>query len=483
MLIIPLAILVVTNLRPFPPNDFWWHLKAGETIVETNRIPSVDEFSFTMAGKPYDNYAQFWLSESLLYVLYRLGGLQLLVFAHSLAIALAYLLLFSACRVFAGPRTSVAGILFAAGLGFPNWTLRPQGFVLPLASAVLWCVVQDLAGRNRKSLLAIPLIMLLWANSHGSWVIGALLLVIYLVARLARAIVRPRFAQEMGLPALVAFAGLATVLMNPRGPRILLYVAAMAGDPVSQTFGTEWIPAAFGNQVGGMFLVGFLLSSLLLMVSPRRPNFFELLTYLVFGLLAFKMIRAILWFGIAMAPAVAAHTAAVFTAIRSMMVRPARAATLPIRHGLNLAILATLLMVVAMSTPWLKTVLPLPQAYRGLVSNETPVAAVEFMLQHPLGANVFSEQGFGSYLIWAASPQYRVYVDTRFELYTLELFKEYFKVSNADLGWEDALVSHNVDTLLLSPEIQPELIRAAAQSSSWRRLYGDDQAVVFERRG
>ena len=72
-----------------------------------------------------------------------------------------------------------------------------------------------------------------------------------------------------------------------------------------------------------------------------------------------------------------------------------------------------------MSLPWFKHLLPLPLKKAGLISYETPVAATQVLLrEHPPGP-IFNEQGFGSYLIWAAQPDYPVFVDTRLELYPL----------------------------------------------------------------
>ena len=89
-------------------------------IVETGRIPLVDQFSFTMTRTPYDSYAQFWLAELLLYLIYGLGGLKLLV---------------------AAVRPAVAGVLFALVLGLTNWSIRPQGLPWrsPLCCCGRWC--------------------------------------------------------------------------------------------------------------------------------------------------------------------------------------------------------------------------------------------------------------------------------------------------------------------------------------------------------
>ena len=67
----PLAVLagvfILVSTYPIRPHDFWWHLKAGQEIVLSGRIPSVDTFSYTMAGAPYDNYASYWLMEVAYY--------------------------------------------------------------------------------------------------------------------------------------------------------------------------------------------------------------------------------------------------------------------------------------------------------------------------------------------------------------------------------------------------------------------------------
>jgi hypothetical protein len=182
----PLATLFVIwfflSTHPVRPNDFWWHLRAGEQIVTTGRIPNVDTFSFTMAGRPYDNYASFWVVESAYYLLYSLGGLPLLIFSHSLTVATAYGLVLWLCWQSSGSwRVAAAGTFYAAVLGVNDWNLRPQGVALLLGALFLWAIY-EYRRRARAWLLAIfPLAMLAWANSHGSFVVGFLLLAIWLV--------------------------------------------------------------------------------------------------------------------------------------------------------------------------------------------------------------------------------------------------------------------------------------------------------------
>ena len=186
---------------------------------------------------------------------------------------------------------------------------------------------------------------------------------------------RPPFKdvlRQMLIPTAAALSALLAVLINPRGAGVLTYVLAMARDPVSQQLGTERISLSFRALRGAIFLTGLLLSSLLLMRSPRRPTVFESLVYLVLGVLGLQMIRAGIWFGLFMAPVVAAHLEAV-----SATRRAANAGAPPQtagRPGFNYAILALLIIGAACSTPWLKGSLPLPQDQIALVTDGTPAA-------------------------------------------------------------------------------------------------------------
>jgi hypothetical protein len=87
--------------------------------------------------------------------------------------------------------------------------------------------------------------------------------------------------------------------------------------------------------------------------------------------------------------------------------------------------------------------------------------------------------GFGSYLIWAAQPDYRVFVDPRIELYPRQIWEDYIIITNALPGWEEYLERYGVRTLMLSPVDQVKLIEAVEASGAWRQVYRDQAAVIY----
>jgi len=248
----------------------------------------------------------------------------------------------------------------------------------------------------------------------------------------------------------------------------------MSVHPVIQGMVPEWAPPTFSTLTGALFLTGLLATAALLAISPRRPEPLELLLFLAFGALGLRTTRGAIWFGLALAPVWAAHVSAVFgTPLRSV---PHYKGDLPA------TLLAVMLTASALVTlPWFKERLPLPPAKAGLVSAETPVAATEFLLRERLPGPLFHAMPFGSYLVWAAQPEYPVFVDSRIELYPVEVWLDYLHISAAGCEWEERLARYGVRTLMLSPQEQPALVAAARASPRWRQVYEDTAAILFVR--
>ncbi len=479
--VIIVAVLYMANTRAVPPNDFWWHMKAGETLATTGHIPTVDTYSHIAEGHPYPSYATFWLADLLFYFLYRAGGVPLVIFGNAIAITLAYTLLLLICyRLSLRWPVAAFATLYGILLGFTNWNVRPQGFAYPLAMALLGCLYAYQHTRRIRWLLPIPLILLVWANLHGSWTLGLLMLGIWLIDVAWQAFRQHGFARPaisaLRWPALATLLSALAVLINPKGIGIITYVVMMARDPASQTLGTEWVSPTLDDPLGVIFLVGLLLTAVLFAVSPRRPAVAQILTFLAFGLLGLQMIRASVWFGYTLAPIVALHLGSLFGPRAAQQKRRVARWQAPV----NGTLFVVILLLGVFSLPWLKHLLPLPEFRREFLT-DTPVKAVEVLLAERPPAPLFNENGFGSYLIWAASPTYKVFVDPRLELYSVETWEEYIRISAAECGWEDKLASYGIQTLLLSPSWQPELVKAATSSPAWRTLYQDDVAVLLTR--
>jgi len=482
-----LGILIFINTHPIRPHDFWWHMAVGREIVQTGQIPAVDTFSHTMAGTPYPSYQMFWLPEVALYLGYNVGGPALIVFAQALLITGAYgLLLLAAYRISGSTRVAALTTLVAAAPGINDWNVRPQAVAFPIAALFLLTITTYRARPRPLRLIVFPLGMAIWANSHGTFALGLFLIGAWLpdeAWRLLSARLRNRAWPEttsLRAPAVALATSALACLLNPQGLGILRYVTGITGSPAIQRLVTEWAPPTFETLGGQLFHSVLLLSITVVILSRERPTLFQLLTFLAVTMLGLRTLRGSVWFGLVVAPTLAAHLPDLGRQTHVLLGSWGASRTHESRR-LNTAIASLLALAAIITLPWFKSYLPLPDLKAGLVSHETPIEATLFLVEEDLPGPLFHEMGFGSYLIWAAQSEYPVFVDPRIELYPLELWVDYLTVSTAQDGWEQILDRFDIQTLMLSPATQLDLVNAALHDGNWHERYADHAALIFVR--
>lgn len=165
--------------------------------------------------------------------------------------------------------------------------------------------------------------------------------------------------------------------------------------------------------------------------------------------------------------------------------RPAGAVARPSYQGLpilNAALAGVIILMLLLALPWVKPWLDLPPSVGAVLDPATPVAAVEALLADPAPPErLFHEMAYGSYLIWAA-PGHLVWADPRIELYPLEQWLDYIRLSSASDA-EALLERYQVDGLLLSNEHQADLVAwAKERPAQWELRYSDEESSYFVRR-
>ena len=479
------GIFAFVNTHPIRPHDFWWHIAVGRDIVSAQSIPKVDTYSYTRFGQPYPSYTMFWLMEVILYVVYSAGGPILTILMQSFLITAAYLvILWVGYRASRSWRAAAFGVLFSAAMGFGNWNVRPQAVTYLLGALVFLGITEFRKTRKWLWLVMLPIVMVVWVNSHGSFPIGLALIGCWFADEFWNTLIKKIREKAWDFKPLIpgiiglGIAALAC-LVNPRGVGIITYLGGMADNTTVQNNILEWMPPTLNSLEGGIFYIGLMLFAVLMAVSPRRPSFFEIITFLLFGLLGIKYIRGVVWFGLILAPVVAAHLTALLTQL-GLGKLPTRQ-TASIRR-LNLIFLVALVFLAFISLPCFKHLFPFVPAKKGLIAVETPIQATQFIIDNHLSPQVFHDMAFGSYLIWAAQPEYKVFVDSRIELYPEEIWDDYWSITTAQSNWQYLLDKYQVKTLMLEPEKQIALIEAARASADWIQMYEDTSAVIFERR-
>jgi hypothetical protein len=179
--------------------DTYWHLRAGQEIWQSWRVPLDEHYSYTAAGGFWPDHE--WLWQAFSYGLYRLGGMPLLVLGSAALVVGACAILY---RLSVGP-ASTRFVLMALSLPLATraWALRPQLMSTLMLALLLWLLVHE-----RHAWL--PLLFVVWANAHGAVAMG--IAILGAVACLGDAAARRRAAVLLALTPICALATLLTPL-------------------------------------------------------------------------------------------------------------------------------------------------------------------------------------------------------------------------------------------------------------------------------
>jgi hypothetical protein len=484
------GILIFNFTHPIRPHDFWWHLASGRDIVTLRAIPIVDHYSHTAYGQPYLSYQAFWLMDVIFFYMYRIGSEALIIFVHSLLISTTYLVVFLiAYQRSQNWRFSAFGLLIGAALGISDWNIRPQTLAFLLGSLILLAITK-LRGSNNFGkreiiwLSIIPICMVLWVNSHGTFPIGIILLLLWLLDEILgqfRKINKNQLEnaiKRLSIPITAIFVAVVSLILNPRNIGIYRYVTDIGTNSVIRQYVGEWMPPDITTPRGILFFACLLLSCVVVLLSPKRRDVFSIGCLVAFGFLGIQTLRGSIWLGIVMAPIIANHLSTIVERYPKLMhyfsfTKGSRT--------INLAFLSTITFLVILSLPWLKDLLPLPKLKAGLISWETPIMGTEYLLENDLPKPIFNEMGYGSYLIWRGYPEYKVFVDPRIELYSENIWMDYILISTGQPQWENLLDKYTINTMFLDRNNQPEIIDKADESPDWIEVYGDDKSVVYVR--
>lgn len=462
-----LLVVTVASVRGrLNDPDMWWHLKAGERILQTHSVPRVDTFSYTAAGRPW--IAQEWLSEVTIYSAYRLGGysglmIWLLVLSAALVLG-GYLL----CSLYSGN----VKIGFLGGIA--TWLFATVGLAIRphmLGFALLICELLILHLGRHKNLrwfFALPLLFALWINLHGSFIFGLVVLGVVLACALADfelGLVTARRWPRAATKALVLAAGLSLVALfaNPIGPKLVWYpLEVMFRQPLNLGFIAEWQQPDFNSSRGIILLSGAGLVILVVLLRSARIRLEELLLLAILFYFAARHVRMEFLFGIVTAPILCRLLADAWEQYKPEQDR--------IAPNAFLIAIAAIAVVVAF---------PSSRALADQVEGANPVKALAFIRQAGLSGRLLNDYAYGGYLIWAA-PERPVFIDGRADVYEpAGVLADYMRFMSLDADPRSVLAKYNIRYCLFSRD-QP-IAQVMPLIPGWKQVYSDAQAVVFER--
>jgi hypothetical protein len=349
--------------------------------------------------------------------------------------------------------------------------LRPQLFGLACFALVLWSTASR-HRRPRALLLVIP-ITALWANLHGSFVLGPSWVVL--------AALRDRAggdrAHDASRTALVGLAAAAAAVANPFGPRVYAYVIDLSSDPRIRDLIQEWRSPTLDPAQGPYFWISLVfLASVAGVIwtiarASARPRWAAIVTAVVVASPVAFSLRGIYWWGMA-APVLVAELG---------IPRDRATSEEPAGRHVTVIVGALLLAVLAMLARWLPFVGQDPPSPSMLTYAPQ---AVTRELRAVLGPDepFFNAQLWGSWFEFAL-PDHPVFADARIEVFPAAAWDDYLAISAAGPGWQAILERWGIRVIAARNDQQGLLIAALGADPGWTEVFLGDGGAVFARTG
>jgi hypothetical protein len=491
VLLLVTLLFTPLSMRLLGDAGIGWHIRTGQQIVATHAIPRVDSFSSTMSGKPW--FAWEWLYDWAVGQLDSTLGLNGVVWFTSVVIAAVFGWMF---RVLVRRGTNLLAaivlVLLAVSGSMIHFLARPH--VVSWLFTLAWFWILDSSeredfsqpdGSSRRGLWVLPPLMLVWVNVHGGFLVGFVLLGIFLLGaawnsfkarqnRIEELLQQIAARKRVRNLAWVSLLSAAASLVNPYGWKLHLHVYRYLSDRFLMDHIEEFQSPNFHGIAQKCFLVLLLITLFVLAVRGRELRVSQGVTVLFAvyaGLYALRNIPvSSILLVMVVGPLVSAGSLTHgFFQRMAVIEQGLRGHLWPI-----VAVVVTFLIGASGGSVGSGVAMDAhfdPQ--------RMPVEAVDYLEKQQVQGPVLSPDFWGGYLIYRLYPKSRVVVDDRHDLYGEEFFKSYLKMIHVESGWEEFLRLHEASCVLLPR--QSALADRLAVGGGWKEIYADDVAIAFVR--
>ncbi|MEW6079015.1 MAG: tetratricopeptide repeat protein [Thermodesulfobacteriota bacterium] len=478
--------------RPITDGDIWFHLSYGKYIVKNHTLV-VDHqaFTWTPAGKdiPYAT----WLAQIFFYLCYQIGGLSLLfVFRYAVYILhLFFLIRYARTRMIIDQPMTWFIILLSLTITICASNIKPNLFSCLYMTVLvfLWFQLKTASIRERGRCYILPVLMLVWVNTHGGWIFGYTYLICVCIGELLNIFTSPDKTLQPVIQKhfFISFALCSIALfVTPHGWKYPAYILAelldkpgiqnhlnviMEYQSLFQIMGIN----AGARRAAISYLLYFLISVVIIMVllwtqlKSRAPDWTIVLPMLLFSGLYLTFIRTMFLH----APVFAFSSFYLISSVRFSPVLSRWKRVMA--HRLPLILFVGVLLSVNIMNG---------ERFSGLRLGfgtlcPLPVEESGFIKEHYSGRDIGNDDNSGSYLSWVLWPEIKTMIDARYFPFK-DWYGQYLKfIDGVDV--EAFLQKHPCDLWCL--EIGSGVIPYFVNSSDWELIFYGPSCCIFVKKG
>ncbi|MBI5640906.1 MAG: hypothetical protein HZA17_10815 [Nitrospirae bacterium] len=480
--------------------DFWWHMANGRYIVENQAVPDNDPFSYTSDLAENKNLfpryqavvlKQYWLAQVIFYLIYKTFGDAGMIFLRSILLTLALLFVYMGLKRDRIRLYVIFPLLFMAYFSLQSHIgERPVLFTV-LFSVPCYLLLDNFRRTRGRSLLLLIPLMLLWANLHGGFIIGAAVIVTFILGETVDLLFKRVVYSKKDLRFFyqTTIIALAATLINPNGldPLVVALTDLRFFTKDIQEYQQIFVLYWYKTQPVDPEYIGLLFLSLIVFFARGRKMPLTSVLLLI-GLTAMSL-SAVRFMGY-------------YTLIGTLIVWP------EIDHILTglfnrrisrraqdaMAVIFVVLMLVSFTGYFVMSGKFEMIKFGKASGKSVPVAAVDFIENNRIEGNLFNDFGFGGYVVWRLYPWKKNFIDTR-SLNSI-IIQEYTWIIDAAESskgkkliegkaplWQRLLEHYQVEIILLDSlraggDLPPILLKLL-DDETWKPVFVDIISVVF----
>jgi hypothetical protein len=483
-----IALCVVYSLTSFNRlnhTDLWGHVNFGRWIVEHGALPAADPFAAETRPAPFLNVP--WLAQVIGYLTQRFLGNEGLILGHALIVTCACGVMMFAVRrrgVSACGAIAAGATLYLLSLPIVG-TIRPQLFGMLGAALVL--AAGSLLPSKRHPVFWLPVVFLLWANLHGSFVIGiAMLGLIVLGAswniwRETTVFTKTLADRRFQWLWLTLAACVAAACVNPLGPPLLVKVLQFGGNS-SLAYISEWRSLTPFSLSGVLFFASIAAAGLLMRCSDRKLEVQDVLLLGFFAMATISSMRMLAWWALVWSWAIPPLADSVWR--KRFAVGSRRPEDEPSSMRTAIA-MGFVFMCLLLAPPSQSLVSGRQRGVDGTTSSDTPIFVAERLAEQRMSGRIFAPLDWADYLVWRNGDRIKPLIYSHVHLVHPETFYEYQRIAAADPAWLQLAQENRLKYLVISRNrnaalLHQVLLARNAADPPIRVVYQDQQAVIAE---
>ncbi|MFA4880155.1 MAG: hypothetical protein WC650_00825 [Candidatus Doudnabacteria bacterium] len=456
--------------------DLGRHLKNGELILQGDFQHLFENYySYTYPDFPFTNH--HWGSAVIFYLVLQLTGFAGLHLFYVVASFIIFTLFFILTKKEAGLGLASIISFLVLPLIAERGEVRPEIFTYLFVSLFFWLLWEYRKGRLPfKWLFLLPIIQILWVNTHIYFFLGPVLIAVFLLERLI--FFSPQKIKKIGL--ILILVCLAS-LINP-----FFVKGAIYPFKIFQNYGYEILEnksviflEKYGLQNPNLLLfeiiLGLLILSFVILLIFNRHKFSLPLFCLaaIFSFMGWWALRNFTLFGLFTLP---------ILAINLKNILASRISSHSWSFKIAYVLTAIFILIFFLSDPKCQINY---NVRLGLSQKNN--AAAEFLQKEKIRGPIFNNYDIGSYLIFHLYPRERIFVDNRPEAYPASFFKEvYIPMQEKKEIWQAQERKYNFNAIIfayhdLTPWTQKFLVERV-EDPAWAPVFVDNYTLIFLKR-